>query len=68
MLQEMMEREETASSFGVTRVGTSWEGALGGEGGVPENMQYLFFVLFQVFLLLVIYIYIVKYNIIQFEI
>lgn len=43
MLQEMMEREETASSFGVTRVGTSWEGALGGEGGVPENMQYLFF-------------------------
>ena len=64
MLQEMMEREETASSFGVTRVGTSWEGALGGDkGGVPENIQYLFFVLFQVFLLLVIYSKI-QYNII----
>ena len=67
MLQEMMEREETASSFGVTRVGTSWEGALGGEGGVPENMQYLFLFYFR-FSCCLLYIYIVKYNIIQFEI
>ena len=34
----MMEREETASSFGVARVGTSWDDALGGQEGVPPNI------------------------------
>ena len=47
MLQEMMEREETASSFGVARVGTSWDDALGGQEGVPPNI--ITFLYFKVF-------------------